>query len=73
MDMFTLEGTGDLLAPTCEEEVTRLASHTIHSYRQLPLLLFQTGSSALRLPHQEISTGRRRGQGADYYEQESFA
>lgn len=67
-----LEGTGDLLAPTCEEEITRLASHTIHSYRQLPLLLFQTGSQRSTLC-QEASIGRRRGRGAACCERASFA
>ena len=47
-NMFKLEQERLLLAPTHEEEMTRLMTTTIHSYKQLPLILFQTGSKFRR-------------------------
>lgn len=48
MSIFRLEKERLLLAPTHEEEVTRLIASTIQSYKQLPLILFQTGSKFRR-------------------------
>ena len=42
-DLFHVDES-TILAPTHEEEVTRLASQVIHSYKQLPTILFQTGA-----------------------------
>lgn len=46
--MFKMEQERLLLAPTHEEEMTRLVTTTVHSYKQLPLILFQTGSKFRR-------------------------
>lgn len=45
-EMFTLQDRkkkGMLLGPTHEEAVTSLVSDEVHSYKQLPLMLYQTG------------------------------
>lgn len=47
-NMLKLEQERLLLAPTHEEEMTRLIATTIQSYKQLPLILFQTGSKFRR-------------------------
>lgn len=48
MSMFRVEEEGVLFAPTHEEEMTRLIATTVQSYKQLPLILFQTGSKFRR-------------------------